>query len=753
MNKIKLNLKFLALLACSFPSIFNILGGNRIEWETLGNNLDENNKAFYVQRFTITSDNPVDGFAFCELKRGMRPMEISDTLIEVLPGYYYVTSPRFQTMNPSDTIIVDILTNGALYNHLYWPDGMHLVKDGKAVTTSQERKRMTSYPFQWINPSNGKDYMIYGDSAYKINQKLITSYRTMPYNQIPTPKKISLGEKNLNVVRILNSPIEINTVSDPRIDYWKADITPYGIKISTNRTNPELVIEEVKRRIDRSSDQNGNVPEGMIESWSDYPYKGFMLDVARNFLSKENVKTIIDLISRYNLNTLHFHLGDDEGWRLEIPSLPELTLVGSRRGFTLTDDVPFLKGIYAGDGNPDSPTVANGYYTVDDFIEILKYAYSKGVTVIPEFDTPGHSRTAIRSMEWRAKTLGDSSLRLIEHGDTSKYSTAQDFHDNLMNPALDGPYKFWDIIMDDIVCIYRKANVPLVAINIGGDEVPEHAWEGSKSAVQLMNEKGMSHQRELQAYFVDRVSDIAAKKGVKIAGWQEMALNHPEQYDQKIVPLTAAVNSWTEAGEESIQMAKKGYNVVLSNVDYLYFDQHYTGHPEEPGMWWGGMVTEFTPLHATIDNLMPTDSILQNKIIGISAHIFSETVRDFGMVQRFLLPRILGLAERAQNSHSTLSDEEYFGMLTQEMEKWNEEGLQFFVRQPGIIIEESVVKMNEPYGFGEIRYTLDGSEPDRNSSLYVEPFKDNDSKEIRAKLFIGNSSSSTSILSKSLSSI
>ena len=728
--------------ACIFPT--SVMAQNEIIWESLGNTLDSDGNPSFIQRFIIKTETPVDGFAFCQLKMDKTPLNSADTLIEILPGYYYVASPRFASVG--DSIVVDVLTSGALYQHLFFPDGMHFVKDGKTIPATTTRKRLTSFPEQWRIPKTGKDFMPYGDRAYAINDSIRSSYRATPYGQLPTLKNVKFTGGSANVNKLLATPFKITKIDDPRHDFWKGVVSSDGVEIITNSANPDNVASGLKRRLIESANASGDVPSAVIEDWSDFPYRGFMLDVARNFLPKEDVMTVIDLLSRYGLNSLHFHLGEDEGWRLEIPSLLELTEVGSRRGFTLTDDVPFLKGIYSGDGNPDSSTVANGYYTVDDYIEILRYADSKGVAVIPEFDTPGHSRAAIRAMEWRAKQTGDESLRLVHDGDTSKYSTAQDFNDNIMNPALDGPYKFWDIVFDDIINIYNKAGVPLLAVNIGGDEVAEHAWEGSDKARALMKEKGMTHQRDLHAYFVEKVNEIARNKGIKTMGWEEIATGHSPEYDAIVVPQTFGVNSWTLRGRNAKEMAEKGYPVILSNVDYLYFDQHYSGHPEEPGMWWGGIVDEFVPFHATLDVLLPGDTTIQNRVKGLSGQIFSETVRDFPMVQRLLLPRILGLAERSHNSHETINDDEYFGLLTEEMLRWQQEGLTFFLRQPGIIVEDGLIKMNEPYGFGEIRYTLDGSEPSTDSTLYTAPIPLGDTKEVRAKLYVGPSFSATSLL-------
>lgn len=719
-----------------------------ITWETLGHTVDSEGNPSYTERFTVrNTQGAFSRLAFCVARHDMKPANPLDTIVEILPGYYAVGSPRFAGAAPGDSITVEIVTQGWLHNAFEVPDGMHLVADGKSIPATNTLKSFTSRRDQWLPDGWGRDPMIYGPEAFAINDSLRSAWRPQPYMQIPTPKSVTLTGK-----KIRRPALKAAKADDPRIDYYRVEISGDTATVHTNSRVPGAVLRYLERRLDMAEDASGMVPEGAIEDWADFGYRGMMIDVARNFTSKEEMKKLISLLADYGINVLHFHLGDDEGWRVETPGLPELTAVGSRRGYTVTDDVPFLKQIYSGDGNPDSPTPANGFYTEEDYIDILRHAEACGVDVVPEFDSPGHSRAAIRAMEHRYRTTGDDTLRLIHDGDTSKYTTAQFFDDNLMNPALEGPYRFWGKVMDGVIDLYRRAGVPLRAIHIGGDEVPEHAWDGSAPAGAFMKERGMKHQRELHAYFVERMAELAAERGIKIAGWQEIALDHSREYDAKVRPVVEAVNSWTNAGPQSGQMLKSGYPVVMSNVDYLYFDQTPTTHPEEPGFTWGGIVDEFQPLHATMDRLCPADSADQQNVAGISGQIFAETVRNPEMIQRYLLPRLTGLAERAHNCGPTLSDEEYFGSITEEMGRWAKEGLDFYVRQPGVRLHGGMIEMNEPYGMGEIRFTLDGTDPTRESSLYEKPFPADGIRDIRARLFVGRARSVTSILTDVLSS-
>ena len=203
-----------------------------------------------------------------------------------------------------------------------------------------------------------------------------------------------------------------------------------------------------------------------------------------------------------------------------------------------------------------------------------------------------------------------------------------------------------------------------------------------------------------------------------------------------------SVNSWTNAGNQGYEIASKGYPLVLTNVDYLYFDQTPNSHPEEPGLvWGGGKVDEFKPLHATLDNLCPGDPAVQSHAVGISGTNFAETVRSRQMLERYMLPRVLGLAERAHNANATISDGEYFGHINREMDFWVRDGRDFYLRQPGIRVNDGRIEMNKAYaGHGEIRYTLDGTDPTLDSPVYTGPVSLGESgsvRQIRARLFSG----------------
>jgi len=244
-----------------------------------------------------------------------------------------------------------------------------------------------------------------------------------------------------------------------------------------------------------------------------FGYRGLHLDVARNFQPKASVLRVLDLMARYKLNVLHFHLTDDEGWRLEIPGLPELTDVGARRGHSL-DSANWLPPAYGSGPDVDRP-FGSGYFSRSDYVEILRYAAARHIEVIPEIEMPGHARAAIKAMDARARSLtaaGNAAAArqhlLSEAEDRSAYKSVQDFPDNVMNPALESTYAFIQKVVDEVVALHRDAGVPLRNLHMGGDEVPAGVWEKSPAVQAYMKANGLASVDEMWFAFYGRVEKI-----------------------------------------------------------------------------------------------------------------------------------------------------------------------------------------------------------------------------------------------------
>ena len=451
------------------------------------------------------------------------------------------------------------------------------------------------------------------------------------------------------------------------------------------------------------------VPNAVVTDGPDLPYRGLMLDVSRNFTRKADLLRLIDILAHYKVNYLHLHLGDDEGWRVEIDALPELTSYGAFRGIPVLNadgsisEPDALEPSYCGtlDRN-DKASPGNGYYSHADFVEILRYAGEKGLRVIPEFDTPGHSRAAIKAMEVRALRTGDASCLLSEAADTSRYMSVQDYDDNALNVALPSTYTFIGKVLDGLMALYAEAGVPLEAVHIGGDEVPEGAWTGSPACRALLDSLGETDVACLKDYYINRVLDLAEARGLKLAGWQEVAQHLEPATFERLKRSLAFTNLWAVShgrDELAYRYANDGVPVVFSNAPSAYFDLAYNPSKTERGHSWGGFVDErrsfsFQPFDvyrsvrwddkgrmADISGAGDGKTALlpegESSIRGVQGQLWAETLRCFDHVTYYLFPKALGLFERGWNARpvwagTTVSDDpaftedfdRFFGIIT-----------------------------------------------------------------------------------------
>lgn len=701
-------------------------GMPQVKWQTLGNRVDDG-VATYTQRFTITDAKGVARICFNQFARSMRPANPADTIKEIIPGYYYLATPELAA---TGSAVIDVVTRGTLRHHSYMPDGFHgVMPDGNVVSVKSSRVPMDSSPVQWSLP--GSDLMPSPQSIYDFNESLKEGRKPGGFDLIPSLKSVSLnGEGGSNPAGVI---VETQ-VSHPNEGYYKISFGLDTTVIEYASRGGLLSAHSTLRQL--AVNHPAGVPLAVVEDWPDYPYRGVMIDIARNFTGISDLQRLAQYMSRLKLNKLHLHFADDEAWRLEIPGLPELTAVGSRRGYTL-DENDFLAQIFTGNGNPDAAAgTANGFITRQEFIEFLRYCGSLGIDVIPEVESPGHARAAIKAMRNRHRATGDMSCLLAEENDSSVYTSAQSFHDNVMNPALPGPYKFMEKVIDEIKSMYDEAGVPLEAVHIGGDEVPAGAWSGSPAAQALIAGNCLDGERGLHAEFVRKIAAMLASRGIAMNGWQEIAIGHSGDYDKEIVPLTGGVNFWRESHRSDAPgAARAGYPVIVCNVDHFYLDQAYSNHPDEQGLTWGGNVDEFATLNGYPSLLCPVDSAASKNIIGVSGQLFAETLRDFSQIQRYIFPKILGLAERAWNADSTYNNADFNRLIgDRELPSLALRGIDFHLRQPGVKIIGDAVVMNSPYQGAEIRYTTDGSAPGPHSPSYTDPFPARGVNEVRAVL-------------------
>ncbi len=672
----------------------------RVEWSSETVRTLPGEPAQYVQTFRVWGmPDSMSRLAFNMFARQMEMENPADTLVEIVPGYYTIASPRLSDA-VSDTVEIRILTRGRMRSVCYSPDGVHGIgRNGGTFDVDFRR-------FDLLDDSVALAAAPLAEDIYRRNAEL-TADAAVPsvYEVVPSFKKVTLtgGETRVNP-----STIEFKAPDSIAGESYSITVAEGKITLTADSSQWKRLGMRLRHFW---GDGERTMPAAEIHDAPDLEYRGLMVDIARNFQRPEEIKRVLDLMAVYGLNVFHFHITDDEAWRLQVRSLPELTDMGSRRGYAPTGNESFLPQIFAGNGNPDAVQgTANGFINTDEFVDIVRYANGLGITVIPEIESPGHARAAIKAM------AGREEFRMTEPGDTSKYTSAQAFHDNVMNPALDGTYRFMEKVVDELVALYGMAGVPLKAIHIGGDEVPRHCWDGSDAVRRLMAENNLPDQKAVHAYFVERVARYIASKGVGVSGWQEVALRHPKAYTDTLRPLMYSVNCWStlpHQGQAGVvdDIYRDGFPVILSNVDHFYLDMCYSPHPDERGLSWGGYVDEFDALAGTPSQLMS-----QGMPKGIQGQVFAETIRGPRDLEVMLLPKMAGLAERAWNTAPTYSEATFNSIIDGETARWDADGYAFHVRQPGAVITaDGRLMVNSSYTEADIRYTTDGTNPEADS--------------------------------------
>ena len=408
----------------------------------------------------------------------------------------------------------------------------------------------------------------------------------------------------------------------------------------------------------------------VVEDWPALCLRGFMLDVVRDFRTKEEVFKVLDIMASYKLNLLHFHLGDDESWCLEIPRLPELTAYSGHHQ-TPDWDLKESKAL--------KPT-ANGrfgnttFFTESDYKDILQYAWERQIAVVPEFDAPGHSRAAIKAMQAYELRTGDNTYRLQDPADTSRYWTAQDFTDNVLDPDLPGVYNFYGVVFDEVIRMHGEAGVPLLGVHIGGDEVPDGAWTGRD-------------RKKVKDTFTRGMVKLAQERNLKLAGWQEIVENIEPETLEALKKQLLFVNAWSTLDEDAdlpARLANADVPVLLSNVQHAYVDLAYSDAPTEIGLNWGGYVDErksfALPVYDYPGLLKPEN------IVGAEALLWSENIRCLDDATYQMLPKALGVWERAWSGQGTWKSEDDFQkefnefysiIVKKEMPAWDANGLNY----------------------------------------------------------------------------
>jgi len=432
------------------------------------------------------------------------------------------------------------------------------------------------------------------------------------------------------------------------------------------------------------------LPAMLVEDAPRFDYRGMLLDVSRHFIQFDDLLEYIDLLAQHKINVLHLHLTDDQGWRLEIKSHPELTQIGAIRG---TEEVlPAFKHassskLQADDTDPYGPF----FYSQEQIKKMIQYASTRGVSILPEIDVPGHSFAINKSLNTCCNTKGSADISGI--------------FDNVLCAGDERVFKILDDVIAEVAALF-----PYDYIHLGGDEVNQNQWLSCPKCKKLMKTKNIKDGSHIQNYFVGRVSDIITKYGKKPVGWNEI-LHGGE------LPSGTSIISWT-GPKPGIEAAKKGIDVIMAPGQYCYFDMKEAKHPQEQGHWWAGFVTL-----EKVYSFDPLDSIPQQSvkyIKGISAALWTEfLVPEQEQLYYKTFPRLCAIAEVGWCEANHRDYEDFMKRMgTYHLKRLDSQKVIYRIPRASVKIEGDSLFLIKPYPEADIYYSLDGVKPTLQSKKY-----------------------------------
>ncbi|WP_313058291.1 beta-N-acetylhexosaminidase [Agrobacterium cavarae] len=352
---------------------------------------------------------------------------------------------------------------------------------------------------------------------------------------------------------------------------------------------------------------------GTIKDEPRYGWRGCHLDVSRQFAPAPDVLRLIDILAWYKMNVFHWHLTDDEAWRFEVRAYPQLTTVGVMRG----PDEPMLPQL----GNAAEPV--GGFYTQADVAAIIAHASELNVEVVPEVDIPGHSTAILAALP-----------ELVDGQEApDSYRSVQGFPNNALNPAIEETYVFLGKVFDEMVELF-----PSKLIHIGGDEVADNTWMASPLARKLMEKEGLDGTFGLQSHFMKRIQKMLADRGRSMAGWDEVS------HGGGVDPDGTLLMAW-RAPEVGVELAKEGYDVVMTPGQAYYLDMVQDEAWQEPGASWAGTVPPHHTYHYEAVGDFPED--LKPRLRGVQACIWTEHFLNRDYFNHLVFPRLPAVAEAA----------------------------------------------------------------------------------------------------------
>ncbi|QMW06410.1 beta-N-acetylhexosaminidase [Spirosoma foliorum] len=558
-----------------------------------------------------------------------------------------------------------------------------------------------------VQPQAGVFTLTKGTTIH-YNQAEGKAVADMLSQQLNTPTGFGLAAKSGKTGKI-----QLNLTETPNVQLgqegYTLEASPKGVVITANRpaglfygmqTLTQLLPKEIAGKVVVT--KNWTVPAVKITDYPRFGWRGIMFDVSRHFFTKAEVKQYIDQLAKLKYNTFHWHLTDDNGWRIEIKSLPKLTSVGAWR---------VARAGHYGDRaepKPGEPTPYGGFYTQDDIREVIAYAQARNVTIVPEIDVPGHSMAALAAYPELSCTKAIVSVNPgTAFSDWYGNGTFKMKVENTLNPSDEKVYEFLDKVFTEVAALF-----PNPYIHVGGDECYKGYWANDPGCQALMKQLNIRHVEDLQGYFMGRVEKILTAKGKKLLGWDEIL-------EGGISP-TATVMSWRGI-KGGIEAAKEGHNVVMTPTTFAYLDYNQGDPTVDPPIY------AFLRTQKSYSYEPVPDGVDAKYILGGQGNLWTEQIPSLRYAEYMTYPRAWALSEVYWSPKEVKNWPNFVQRMESHFERADLAEINYSKAIYDAIVKTSMNDgklrlelASEAPGL-DIFYSIDDTMPDQFSTRYTQP--------------------------------
>ncbi len=547
--------------------------------------------------------------------------------------------------------------------------------------------------------------------------------------------RLQLIADYLNKVLPSNLPIEtlpVTDVPDNSIvlrhiegseleEKYKLTVTPEHLLIESSGLAGIFYGVQTLKQLMPIQKMDKNTPVGIpvleIEDNPQFGWRGFMLDVSRHFFEVSDIKQVLDFMAELKLNRFHWHLTDDQGWRVEIKGYPKLTEVGAWRVDYNTTDETISNWWGRPVQQPGDQATYGGFYTQEEIREIVAYAKDRFIEIVPEIDMPGHSQAAIAAYPEISCTGGPFYV-----------ATGGVFKDNTYCPGKEITFDFVNNVLNEVMDLF-----PFEYIHIGGDECNKSSWKLDPDCQKRIADEKLKGEHELQSYFIKRVEKIINNRGRKMIGWDEIL-------EGGLAP-NATVMSWR--GEKGgIAAARAGHDVIMTPNRYCYLDLKQGPDDLEPNLGYSYSFLKDAYHFKIISDSLTT---AQGKhVLGIQGNLWTESISDWSKLTYMTFPRLYAIAENSWTSEHSKDWQDFSNRLLTMFQRLDQKGVRYATSAYNARINHEGkngiinISMSTEVDSLDIYYTLDGSDPDRNSLFYQGEFTIDTTTIIKATTYKGN---------------